>query len=212
MSRKNRSQGATRKPATKEGDIISGGPFDGYQVGPVVVTAAQLSGADLNTADALINAALAGPLPPALGNMSEADLAAIRGAPAMTASEMLANGPMVTEGQPFTPEPLASPEEISLGARLLTLEQRFTELETAVERLAQTVTAPPRPTVQHIAAVPQSIAKPTPEEEAQYCETNLALSQQNERPYDGIQPWRDAGSPVMKAKPVVNPLQRGRAA
>lgn len=162
------------------------------------------------------------PQPPALGNMSEADLAAIRGAAPMTASELLASGGVpVTEGQPFhlegghTPPRETSPEELDIASRVLTLEGRCVDLEKAVEALAAYVRAmgsAPTPAARVATVSASSVGRPTPEEESAYCETNLAMSQLNDRPYDGIQAWRNAGSPVMKAKPVVNPLARGRAA
>lgn len=215
MARKNRN----RTPSPRVPDITADSVSTVFGAIGGINTAAPkrlaVSPAELNTADALINAAL-GPQPPALGNMSEADLAAIRGAaPEMTATEALLNGPMATEGQPFTPEPVASPEQLGLAARVLTLEARHADLEKAVEALAAHIrttgnTPAAAPRIATVSSGP--VARPTPEEEAQYCETNLALQQQNERSHDGIQAWRDAGSPVLKAKPVVSPLQRGRAA
>lgn len=144
------------------------------------------------------------------GNLSPEDLAAIRGEAApelLTASEMLSSGGVqVTEGQPFRE---ASPEELTLAARVLTLEVRLTELQDAVELLAAQ-----RPgQVQAIvtANAPVAIVPPTPAEQAAYSETNFALWQDGKPGHNGIQAWRDAGSPVLKAKPVETP-QRGRAA
>lgn len=153
------------------------------------------------------------PQPPALGNMSEADLAAIRGAAPMTASELLASGGVpVTDGEPFEIDAPAhreaTPEEIHNGARLATLEARVAELQRAVQALAENRTVQPMAQAQ----TPVSVRPPTPEEEAAYCETNFARSQQGGQQFDGVQAWRDAGSPAEKAAPVVSILQRGRAA
>ncbi len=228
MSRKNRNARPIVKPQpTHVETLIASGP---------IMQASEITNA--MAADGVDFGARAAPL----GNLSEADRAAIMEAPLpdalahidaapQTASEFLSTGGVpVAEGQPFnlTERGVAAAEQslaasetsddegrfLEIAARLLTAEQKIADLERATEEIAKyiRVAGTRRETPRHVEPEAPFVAKPTPEEEAVYSETNLARGQQNEKPFDGIQAWRNAGSPALKAKPVVNPLQRGRAA
>lgn len=133
------------------------------------------------------------------GNMSAAELVALR-------QEIEASGGVpVTEGEAFTaadaPVEQASKEEISLGARVATLEHRMKTLEGALEKWAAAMNERPI-----MAAIPQQMATvtvpATEDEKVAYCKTNFALSQQGQPGHDGIQAWRDAGSPRLEPKPA----------
>jgi hypothetical protein len=152
------------------------------------------------------------PLESGAGNMSEADRLAIAGMVpdeplthastmgdvGMTASEIEARAREVASWQ--QPDDETSAALLNIGARMLTLEGRMAELEAGMEkwaiRMSAGLTAAPR--VSQDAPVP--IRPATPQEEAAYSRTNFALYQQGLTQHNGIQDWRDKGSPVLEPK------------
>ncbi len=150
------------------------------------------------------------PMDSGLGELSPADLAAIRGG----GDEMLTSGAPASEVVPFTPGAAVGPidaapaEEageatipgskfMEIVTRLVTLEHQVEIMGKALENLAahasRVVFTPPP------AAAP-TIRTASREEESAYFGTNLARRQQGMPQFGGIQEWRDAGSPVMEPK------------
>lgn len=153
------------------------------------------------------------------GNLSAEDLAAIKGiAPDAAVGTLVSGDPGPILNPSTAPEtvpmnadaelaklfasaketlPTATPEQVSLGARMATLESRMLDIETAMEKLADYVRS--NPSARQAPQRDQSnIRRATPAEEAAYCSVNHTLSTKGETPYDGIQAWRDAGSPGLK--------------
>jgi hypothetical protein len=142
-------------------------------------------------------AASLGEMAAGLGNLSPEDLEAIRGAGPLTGTEMLTSGaPASVEHAPMGEKaPKVTPEEINLGARMVTLEQDMRDLKAAMEKWAQSMnqrfTEQPRHGIQPPAPVHAASA----DEQAAYFKANFDLSNKGQTPFDGIQAWRDAGSP-----------------
>lgn len=134
---------------------------------------------------------------PGLGNLSEADLAAIRGEIPVEGEARLAELDAA-----LSEAPKASDAEVSLGGRLLSLETRVRDLEAALEGWAerlnqgQSASAPTIPIASQ--DMPMITGVPTAAEERAYNRANLALSQQRKAGYNGLQAWRNAGSPVLE--------------
>lgn len=151
------------------------------------------------------------------GNLSAEDLAAIKGiAPDAAVGTLVSGDPGPILNPSTAPETVpmnadaelaklfaaakapasstATPEQVSLGARMATMESRMLDIETAMEKLADYVRS--NPSARQAPQRDQSnIRRATPAEEAAYCSVNHTLSAKGETPYDGIQAWRDAGSP-----------------
>jgi hypothetical protein len=164
-----------------------------------------------------------------LGNLSAEDLAAIRGGDAPEASGMDGDAASsLTSGAPAGAEapmdkPVTAteallradetgPESLNLEMikRMLTLESEVDALKKIIQAWAteqrRSVALPQRPGA---TVVPPVTVPATPEEEAAYCRTNLALLQDGQKPYDGLQSWRDAGGPKLEPR---EEEKRGRAA
>jgi hypothetical protein len=146
------------------------------------------------------------------GNLSPEDLAAIRG----TGDADTPMGATLLSGTPPAPDtqvmgdfttaakqmsvdlPAASPEEVSLGARMATLEQHMTKLEKAMEAWAATLNGRMAEQPRHVDTVAY-VRPATPAEEAAYCRENFERLGRKERQFSGIQEWRDANSPGLAA-------------
>ena len=135
-----------------------------------------------------------------LGEMSAEDRAAILGAAgpvldpaeppetfAMTATEELARAGI-------TPE-------ISLAARVLTLEGQVADLTHGFEAWAKTMNERMAASPRAAQDAPVPVRPASKEEEAAYTRTNYALHQLDQQQYNGIQDWRDKGSPRLEPKP-----------
>lgn len=127
-----------------------------------------------------------------LGNLSPEDLAAIAGTvdTNMTASELLTYGTSAVI-------PLATPEEVSMASRVLTLEGRLSDLEKAVETLAQTTTGAAVSAHKQLAQqdAPVPTHKPSEAETDAYFKANYELTSKGKPAFNGIQDWRNHGSP-----------------
>lgn len=135
--------------------------------------------------------------PAGLGNMSPEDLAAIAGTITESEPEALTSGAPTSAVVAFNP---ASPEEVSLGARVATLTQRLSDLEKAVENLAQTTTGAAVSAHKNLATenAPVSTHKPTEGETDAYFAANFEATKAGGKPFNGIQDWRNQGSPGLK--------------
>lgn len=127
-----------------------------------------------------------------LGEMSAEDRAAIMG-----------SGPILDPAE--APETVAmevpsgaTPEEVALAPRMATLEAGMAKLEKAMEKWAAMMND--RPTMlAHLAANAPAVVRPaTREEEAAYCRWNFECGNRGDLPFNGIQAWRDAGSPGLE--------------
>jgi len=132
------------------------------------------------------------PMVSGAGNLSEADLAAIRGVPP-DAEPMTATEAALRASEAGAPGADAT---VAMAARMLTLEGRMDDLEKAMESWAKQM----RTGLRHQMDTPAPTHPATSEEESAYARTNLALMQQNQTQYDGIQAWRNAGSPRLEPK------------
>jgi hypothetical protein len=141
-----------------------------------------------------------------LGEMSAEDRAAIMGAVADDVGadpSIVEHGPAggaqmmtATEARDRLNEASAGPEEVSLGARLATLESRLDGIEKAMEHWASGLQQPAAAPAGH---PPAPVRRATPDEEAAYCRANFEARSTGGTPFDGIQTWRDAGSPGLAA-------------
>lgn len=145
------------------------------------------------------DAPIVGPVSGA-GNLSPEDLAAIHGAVPMTATEMLTSGaPASADHAPMGEQPEATDEEVHFGARLLTLERRCGDLEAAMEKWAGMLSQRLAETPRHATGIAAPIRPASVAEENAYCAANYDLRNAGQTPWDGIQAWRDAGSPGLAA-------------
>lgn len=127
-----------------------------------------------------------------LGEMSDADRAALMGAgPILDPAE-------APETVAMTAPASATPEEILFAARMMTLESKMAKLENAMEKWAAMMNDRPAMLAHLAAQGPAVVRKATREEEAAYCRWNFEASGTGELPFDGIQAWRDGGSPGLE--------------
>lgn len=159
------------------------------------------------TAEDVIDAAK---LESGAGNLSPEDLAAIRGqlpgdvpmGATLLGEPMTATETMLREREDMAIDipapPQATPEEVSLGARMATLEHEMGKLKAAMEAWAATMNAQLTEQPRHVdSAIPVRPASKA--EEAAYCRVNFERLQARQPQFGGIQEWRNAGSPGLAA-------------
>lgn len=133
------------------------------------------------------------------GNMSDEDKAAIMGTVPASAGPIADPAEQPEEFDVFAP-PATSPAELTLAARVLTLEQNVADLTRGFESWAATMNQRLAEQPRVVANAPVSVRPATAEEQTAYTRTNFALYQQGLDQHNGIQDWRDKGSPVLEPK------------
>ena|GEM_PF-5452219 len=143
-------------------------------------------------------AAPAAPMESGLGNLSEADLAAIRGG--LPADEILTSGAPASSdhapmGDPATPSEIAILKAAfeQMVARVVTAEAKVDRIERAMEQWAAEMNNRPAMPVANDAPAPTHPA--SPDEEAAYSAINFQRWKAGQKQFGGIQEWRKAGSP-----------------
>jgi hypothetical protein len=129
-----------------------------------------------------------------LGNLSAEEMAALQG----VTVDVVADGETaVTSTSELTRGTEASPEQVSLGARMATLEAKLGDIEKAMERWSDRLNAQIQafPMQRQSQEMPVSIRAATVAEEAAYCRQNFEMQTRGDKPFNGIQDWRDQGSP-----------------
>jgi hypothetical protein len=136
------------------------------------------------------------------GELSEADRLAIMGSVAEEIEVAAETAPGYAERlaalSAHDGEEPGSAALAEIGGRMLGLEGRMTTLEKAMEQWASMMNGQIRQSVTAAtaASIPTPAVRPaSPQEEAAYCKANFEARGRGETPHDGIQAWRDAGSP-----------------
>lgn len=144
--------------------------------------------------------AAAKPLESGAGNMSDEDLAAIRGSVPAGAGPILDPVMRPEEFGLASTEVLghhgtADPVELTLAARVFTLEQTVGDLTRGFESWSAAMNQRLSEAPRILSHEPPPVRAATRAEEDAYHRANFEMQQAGDRPYDGIQAWRDAGSP-----------------
>jgi hypothetical protein len=139
------------------------------------------------------------PLESGLGLMSAEDRAAIMGNVPADAGPIADPVEQPEEYEAFASS-ITTAAEITMAARILTLEQKVADLTRGFEAWADKMNQRLAENPRVAANAPVSVRPATPEEEAAYTRTNFALYQLGLDQFNGIQDWRDKGSTVMEPK------------